>query len=534
MSGRVAPGVTLAAILVAAAAVRWRLLAVPLERDEGEYAYVAQLILQGEVPYRAAHNMKLPGVYYAYAAILGLFGETDVAVHLGLLVVNLLAIALLYALGRSLVDAAAGLGAAAAYATLSLGAAVAGLAANAEHFVVVPAIASALALAHATGRAGGARPGAVAAAGLLAGLAVVMKQHGAAFVAGGLAIVLADGLARGRGAWRATAAAGAVFAVAAALPYALTALGLWTAGAFEPFWFWTVTYAREYAGMIPRATSARWLAAAVARITGAAPALWLLAALGLGALAWDAAARRRAPFVLLWTASGLFAVALGLRFTDHYFILLLPAAALLAGVGASAAGRVLAAGRAGRATALAVGLVAVAAALALARERMVLFALPPVAVARAVNGTNPFPEAVAIGHWLRTHAAPDDRIAVIGSEPEVYFYARRRAATSYLYVYPLMERHPFARRMQDEMVAQLEAARPRFLVLVNVPTSWSRRPHSETRLLDWAERTVRDDYEAVGLAEIVPGGATRYHWGAAARAATPASPYYVATFRRRS
>jgi hypothetical protein len=55
------------AILVVTALLRIRLLGVPLERDEGEYAYVGQLILQREVPYLAARNMKLPGVYYAYA-----------------------------------------------------------------------------------------------------------------------------------------------------------------------------------------------------------------------------------------------------------------------------------------------------------------------------------------------------------------------------------------------------------------------------------------------------------------------------------
>ena len=38
---------------------------MPLERDEGEYAYIGQLILRGEIPYVAAHSMKLPGVYYA-------------------------------------------------------------------------------------------------------------------------------------------------------------------------------------------------------------------------------------------------------------------------------------------------------------------------------------------------------------------------------------------------------------------------------------------------------------------------------------
>ena len=41
-------------------AIRIRLLGIPLERDEGEYAYTGQLMLQGIPPYKLAYNMKFP------------------------------------------------------------------------------------------------------------------------------------------------------------------------------------------------------------------------------------------------------------------------------------------------------------------------------------------------------------------------------------------------------------------------------------------------------------------------------------------
>ena len=62
-------------VLVVVAAARLRLLNFPLERDEGEYAYAGQLMLQGIPPYQLAYNMKLPGVYAAYAVIMELFGR---------------------------------------------------------------------------------------------------------------------------------------------------------------------------------------------------------------------------------------------------------------------------------------------------------------------------------------------------------------------------------------------------------------------------------------------------------------------------
>src|ERR1035438_1315804 len=100
--------------------VRVRLREMPLERDEGEYAYAGQLILQGTPPYRDVYNMKLPGTYAAYALIMAVFGQSPSGIHLGLAIVNVSSIVLMFALGRKLLDDIAGIVAAVAFALLSL------------------------------------------------------------------------------------------------------------------------------------------------------------------------------------------------------------------------------------------------------------------------------------------------------------------------------------------------------------------------------------------------------------------------------
>jgi hypothetical protein len=57
-------------ILLVAIALRVHLLSVPLERDEGEYAYAGQLTLQGFLPYAKVYTMKMPGIYGAYALMM--------------------------------------------------------------------------------------------------------------------------------------------------------------------------------------------------------------------------------------------------------------------------------------------------------------------------------------------------------------------------------------------------------------------------------------------------------------------------------
>src|SRR6059036_1130543 len=85
-------------ILLLTAGVRFRLRDMPLERDEGEYAYTGQLILQGIAPYKLVYNMKFPGTYAAYALIMAIFGQTILGIHLGLLLVNTATSALIFLL----------------------------------------------------------------------------------------------------------------------------------------------------------------------------------------------------------------------------------------------------------------------------------------------------------------------------------------------------------------------------------------------------------------------------------------------------
>jgi hypothetical protein len=89
-------------------------------------------------------------------------------------------------------------------------------------------------------------------------------------------------------------------------------------------------------------------------------------------------------------------------------------------------------------------------------------------------GSEAFAEAVDVGKYLRSHTVPSDTICVMGSEPEIYFYARRRSATGYIYTYPLLEPQPYALAMQQQMAQEIEAARPAYVVWVHVDNSWTQ------------------------------------------------------------
>src|SRR6267142_954232 len=132
-------------------AIRVRLRQMPLERDEGEYAYAGQPILHGVAPYKEAYNMKLPGTYAAYALIMAVFGQSPSGIHLGLALVNGASIVLVFLLGRKLLDDVAGVAAAVTFALLSLSPSILGLAGHATHFVTLFALAGIFVLLRGVG-----------------------------------------------------------------------------------------------------------------------------------------------------------------------------------------------------------------------------------------------------------------------------------------------------------------------------------------------------------------------------------------------
>jgi 4-amino-4-deoxy-L-arabinose transferase-like glycosyltransferase len=515
MAAQLRPWLVVAAVVLATALLRVHLIDAPLERDEGEYAYAGQLMLQGIPPYRLACNMKLPGTYAAYALVLAAFGQTIAAIHTGLLLVNAGAIVLIFLLGRRLFSVPAGLAASVSYALLSVGAGVLGTQAHATHFVVLAALAGLWLLLR---YAESGHPWTLWWAGLLFGLAFLMKQHGLFFVLFGAAYLAASHGSWRAGRWAALGKKLALFVAGAVTPFGLTCLILWRAGVFGRFWFWTFTYARHYVSENSLADGADALAQTFGPILQQNAGLWLLAAAGL-VLALRSKARMAHPaFVPALLLLSFAAVCPGLYFRAHYVVLMLPAVALLAG--SVVRGRI------------SVCLFATALAASLFTQRQFLFHMDPVEVSRELYGLDPFPEAIRVAAYVRERTAASSLIAVLGSEPEIYFYAHRHSATSYLYTEPMVEPQPFALAMQNDMVRQLERAAPEYVVRFPIEETLSLAPGSPTRLYDWWAVYGPQHYRLVGIADILPDGSTEYRWDAAAEDYQPQSLYHLAVYRR--
>jgi hypothetical protein len=505
--------------------IRLRLLQIPLERDEGEYAYAGQLMLQGIPPYTLAYNMKFPGIYVAYAVVMAVFGQTITGIHLGLLLINIATIALIFFLARRLWNEIAGSVAAVSYAVLSVSPSVLGLAAHATHFVMLPVVAGTFLL---LGPQSSKR---LLASGLLFGVGLLMKQPACFFILYGVSYLLVRDLCTGLG-LRQAARRSLLFAIAAILPLAIACLLLFRAGVFNAFWFWTIDYAREYGSLVSIAQARQIFVPNLKTAIGASWPLWVLAAVGLLLWMWNKPPTRHRTLIAGFVACSILALSSGFYFRSHYFVLILPAVSLfvgfaIAGLTSLMPRRIIGLGF----TPLL--LFAVAAGLFFFAERDVLFRLTPSAVSRQLYWGNPFPESVQIADYLRAHSARSDTIAVLGSEPQIYFYANRHSATGYIYTYGLMEPQKYARQMQEEMIREIERARPKFLISVITRYSWLQRPQSDPLIFTWATEYTAENYSVAGFVNIMPSGQTDYYFTNIPQA-VPELGNYILIYERKS
>lgn len=526
ISSRVAFGLMLI-VLLGAVLLRIRLLALPLERDEGEYAYIGWLMLQGVPPYAEAYTMKLPGIHAAYAGLLAVFGHSVEAIRGGLVLVNLASVALIYLLGRQWSSRIGAVAAAAIFAVVSAGHTVHGFMANAEHFVLLPALAGIWLLTRDQARE---QLLAVCGAGLCFGLAILVKQTAVVFLVFALTWMAWSWRMAGFAAPRQFATRVMGFLAGPLLLYGALCAWMVAAGTFGNFWRWTVEYPREYVSQVSWSSGVDlFLLAAVPIAMFAWPAL-LLAVLGIYASLRSADRATRGVFLVLFTVFSFLAVCPGLYFREHYFLFLLPSVALAGGVAFDLLSQTLR--RRGRFV-MPLMLVIASASWSLYADSDVLFRLPPERVSRLMYGENPFPESPAIAEYIENSTPPSARVAILGSEPQILFLARRRSATGFLYMYPMTEQHEFAELMQRQMIDEIEAVEPELLAVATVPSSWLYRPTAPRLLFDWMNSEIPRRYALEALAPVGEDGVTEILEGEFAVAAAPQIPVAVKLLRQR-
>lgn len=482
---------TLADILVFASMlliviVRLRLIDYPLERDEGEYAMMGRLILDGEAPYGAAFNMKYPGIYYMYAFFMMIFGQSVIGIRLGFLLLNLGTIFLMWRLATKMLGNFPGGIAAATFGLMSLSPNVLGFSAHATQFIIAPMLAGVLLMLSDDQNA--IRKWGLT--GIMFGLAVLMKQHGIFFlIVGGVGALLI-----GEKGMPAMIRRVIFYGIGSAAPILLAFLFLMILGVFEDFWFWTFEYAATYAAGKSASNGLAIFNHSFSNVTGWYLPIWLLGVIGAVLILFNKKIEKPHRYIVLSIlAAGTIAIIPSLNFFSHHFITALPGIAL--GFGA------------------AIGFITKGFSNDLMKRTVFLlffgmlftiwmtdakkyFVTHHEELSLEIYGANApinFVSTRIIGKYIKENTAEDSPLLIIGAEPEICFYADRPPANPFIYVYGLMEVHELSEKMQKDWIRYSEEAE--YEVVVVFPTfAWSPRWNSLQHIIKWTN-TIADSFK---------------------------------------
>ena len=225
--------------------------------------------------------------------------------------------------------------------------------------------------------------------------------------------------------------------------------------------------------------------------------------------------------------------SVGLYFRSHYFITLLPALALLTGVAVSRALHLLKHDQTIELfLALAIlGLFVIAIGSAVLGHGSVWLGMSESQAARNEFASTLFTETARAADYVKTHAARDARVAVLGSEPEIYFLSGRHSASGHIYMYPLMEEHPYALKMQNEMISEIERARPEYVIYIDDQLSWLPRGGSEQKIANWWKDYWATNMDLALTLEVEEGRERNADTDSPAKDAPPAK--HILVFKRR-
>lgn len=447
-----------------AVALRLLMLSVPLERDEGGYAYIAGRWLSGDSLYVNVVDSKPPAVFATYAAIL-LFGRSVEAIRFSLVLWTMLTALLFFLFTRAVFGIrAAGL-ATALLALTQTAPAYFGFSANTEIFMATFILASLWAAWQPGEQWRWPRD---LLAGALIGAAVLYKPVALTEGLPLAAIVLFGPGRPGRKMIR-LLLIGIGFAAVQALCFG--AFALW--GDVEQMWFWAYGYNLGYAGSLP--WSHRWRSLLYEMLVRGMlvrdGALWIMMAVGVGSLL----KRRREglPFLfpIVWLISAFLGVSASGRYAPHYWQQLLPPLCLLAALGVEAVGRALLRDGENQFWRRAAWVAVLALVLVYPTVSQARLVAQGAGLSRTLFGLNPFTEGKLIGDYLAERTAPDETIYIVGSEPQFLFHAGRRHASRIVFFAPLTGRHPDQEGLQRSVLVEITANRPRYVVWLNLQSS---------------------------------------------------------------
>ncbi len=487
--------------------LRLNLIDFPLERDEGEYSYLGQLFLENIRPYTESFTMKLPGTYFFFGIIFQFFGESIRTIHITLLFIQILILFVLYFLLKDFFSDLVLFFIHMSFAVVNTAEIFLGFAFHATHLVSLFFLISFFLFIKAKNYS---KNYLFFLSGFFLAISFLMKQQAMYLVLGSfitypiylklenynLKKIFFSGLSFG---------IGFLFIL-----FCLT-IYLIQNNILNDFWFWCFDYSSKYIGLVNINEGIQNFLYVTKIFHKNFPYMIPLFLFGLIFFPFVKLEKKDKFLIINFLIFSFLTVTPGLFFRGHYFIPFLPFFIIFSGIPFLILEQKF-------------------------QNKKIINLLFIIIILMNLYGVNknkdyyqkkdliktfrfnylgaPFIEAKQISEFIKNESNLNDKIAIIGSEPEIFFYTKLKSLTGYIYLYPLMEKHIYSYKLLNDMFEKISNNKPKFIILVHSEieflASISFEENSKLLKEKVSEIEQNKDYKKIGIVQIMRSSSEYY------------------------
>ncbi len=503
----------LAILVLLVYTIRSKFLLIPFERDEGIYSYFGVMVLDGKIPYKDFYEFKMPGLFYFYALMVKVFGESVKGMHTGFMYLNIITLIMVYFASRNLFSPIAGIISATTFAFVSMTPNLSGFTVQSEHGV---ALFAAIGLFFYSLTKLYGRWYNYLFMGIAMGFAFMVKTTGVFLALWGGLIIITDFLfTKKPKEIKPFLINLASYSVGGLSIIAVFTLIIYLKGSINDMFYWIFEYSSAYGSLVTFDEGIKYFGYTRDAIVQNHKFFWVHAILALGVCLLRPISWKLKALAVTLLAFSFFTIVPGFFFYGHYWIQTVPGLALIAGLTYHCIITVIESKiKPGKWNLryIYLGVFALLTFGHVTALKQYYFHPNYELILRQVYGNNPFPESMEIANYINANSKPEDNIVLIGSEPQIYFYTKKRSPSRHAYFTALVTNVPQHKEWQREFVKDTEKAKPRYVVFFNHPISLMVQPNTDNYVFEWFNKYITENYKVVAVVDMPDGAMTTYVW----------------------
>ena len=305
-----------------------------------------------------------------------------------------------------------------------------------------------------------------------------------------------------------------IFSTSVAFPVLLDLFIIYKNGAWSDFKLWFFDIRNQYTSLISFDQGLDYLKQTFAACFKDYKAFWIFSFIGSVSVYLTKIPLWKKLAVTGLQIAGFLTIVPGYHYYGHYFLQWIPAVSLSAGIFIFSIQNIILNSLKSYTLAMGLPLLILLFPVISNLSSLSKYYFNPnhTQILRKVYGLNPFPEAKVVADKLNTLMKPEDKLAVFGTEIEMYVYTNKKSPSRFAGSGALLE-FPVAQSndWQKEFISDVEKAAPKFLVFFSHPISWMANPKTENLIFPWFDKFSNASYNLIGYADMLNEG-TNYVW----------------------